>query len=308
MKKYFLIFLFLPILMGTDTPAPPKVNFYNGPLQTALEQARQEGKMVFIDYYANWCSPCKFMDEYTFTDPELVRYTDENYVSVKINIDDFDGFAYKQQYGINLLPTLMVLDCKGKEIARREETMAASNLRGFLETHHNSSNLCPKPINIPEPTPPVVMEEEPTPPEVVEPTPPDFDPEPPSITEIEEPTPPVTNPAPPIVEDDPKPIVETKPKPSTDGLYRFRVERQASKGYSVQIGAFRQYGNVLREVERLQGQFPQPIIVFIGSFKGNTVYKILIGEFDSRAKAFSYQQHMKSKGVSGVIKNLAEMK
>ncbi|MFT6708208.1 MAG: cell division protein FtsN, partial [Flavobacteriales bacterium] len=85
------------------------------------------------------------------------------------------------------------------------------------------------------------------------------------------------------------------------------VSRQPSAGYSVQIGAFAEYGNVLTEAARLEKLFSQPIIVHIAMLREKTVYKVLIGEFDSRQQAIDFKAEVKAKGVEAIIKDLSVM-
>jgi len=292
--------------MGADRPTEVEsVKFYKGSLTAAMSQAKKEGKLVFVDFYASWCSPCRLMDEYTFTDPELAKYMSDKYIPVKVNIDDFDGFAYKQQYNINLLPTLIVMNCDGKEIERKEEGLVPSTLNAFLDKHYKPYNICEKPIEAPKP-PVVTKPEKPTisTPEPHRPSTPDK-PKPPVVSKPDKPV--VTPPSKPTVPS-PKPKPPKATETLEDGLFRFSVQRQPSKGYSVQTGAFGEYGNVLREVDKLQQLFPdKPIIVYIAKKEKRTIYKILVGEFESRAEAYTYKEFMKKKGSSGLIKNLEFM-
>ncbi len=101
-------------------------------LTTAKEIAQAEGKYVFIDFYADWCVPCKWMDETTYADKKVVKTLKSGFVSVKVNIDDFDGYTLKEEYNIRVLPTVIVLDQKGRVIKRYEESMAPSKLTDIL--------------------------------------------------------------------------------------------------------------------------------------------------------------------------------
>lgn len=91
------------------------------------------------------------------------------------------------------------------------------------------------------------------------------------------------------------------------GLFEFDVKKQAPVGYGVQIGAFYEYGNVLIQVEKLQRQFGQKIIVSINELKGKTVYKVVVGAFDSRSQAQSLQKRMKDAGQGGFLRNLKDL-
>lgn len=101
-------------------------------LTTAKEIAQAEGKFVFIDFYADWCVPCKWMDEITYTDRNVISTLQNDFVSVKVNIDDFDGFTLKEEYKVKVLPTVIVLDQNGKVVKRYEESMSPSKLKDIL--------------------------------------------------------------------------------------------------------------------------------------------------------------------------------
>lgn len=105
-----------------------------------------------------------------------------------------------------------------------------------------------------------------------------------------------------------KPTAEvTVPVVSGQGLFRFSVEQQASSGFSVQVGVYADYGNVLVAAEKLQRQFKQPIVVNINQLGGKTVYKVLVGTFDKTSDASNLQKTMKAAGTDGFVKNLKEL-
>lgn len=86
---------------------------------SALAAARAAGKPVVIDFYADWCLPCKELDEKTFTDPRVVGELDR-FVRVKADLtvaEDATTKALTQQYAILGVPTIVFIDAKGNETA-----------------------------------------------------------------------------------------------------------------------------------------------------------------------------------------------
>ncbi len=71
---------------------------------TSTDQFREvtsEFDVVLVDFYADWCGPCKQME------PMVKRVARETDAAVaKVNIDDNRGLA--QQYQVRGVPTVMV--------------------------------------------------------------------------------------------------------------------------------------------------------------------------------------------------------
>jgi thiol:disulfide interchange protein DsbD len=84
----------------------------------ALASARAEGKPVVIDFYADWCLPCKELDEKTFNDPKIVAELDR-FVRVKADLtvpSDKKTMALTKQYAILGVPTIVFIDANGAEV------------------------------------------------------------------------------------------------------------------------------------------------------------------------------------------------
>lgn len=116
------------------------VRFVESNLEEAKLRASAEGKMVFVDFYASWCTPCKWMDQTTFRDKKVVDMLNENFISVKMNIDVPEGFEMKNKYDVQFLPTILIFNSQGKIIERIEETLTAKDLTALLEQHNASYN------------------------------------------------------------------------------------------------------------------------------------------------------------------------
>jgi thiol:disulfide interchange protein DsbD len=84
-----------------------------------LQQASLENKPVFIDFYADWCVPCKELDASTFSAPEVIRRSKDFYM-LKVDLtstDDRKTEAMRAKYQVKGVPTLVFLNPGGQEIA-----------------------------------------------------------------------------------------------------------------------------------------------------------------------------------------------
>lgn len=132
--RYLVLSLFLSIscaLMASADKFEP--SYHNGTLESAKTLAKSENKFVFVKFYADWCVPCKWMDETTYSDPSVITKINANFIPLKINIDDFDGFALRQQLAVSVLPTVVIYDPNGKMVKRIEETLPVSKMIASLD-------------------------------------------------------------------------------------------------------------------------------------------------------------------------------
>lgn len=81
---------------------------------SALQSAKEKNKNIFIDFYADWCAPCKMMDK-TFADAKVIEAMQEM-VLLRIDVDKNKEFA--QKYNITRMPTYIILDSNAQLIDR----------------------------------------------------------------------------------------------------------------------------------------------------------------------------------------------
>jgi thiol:disulfide interchange protein DsbD len=97
---------------GTALPAPVA----DPPFFTeALAQAKRERKPVVLEFYAEWCAPCKRMLKETFAEPKVAALL-ERCVLLKIDTDRYPGLAKK--CGVVSLPDVRLLAPDGSEKKR----------------------------------------------------------------------------------------------------------------------------------------------------------------------------------------------
>lgn len=86
--------------------------------QEALQTARTEGRKVFMDFYTDWCGPCKMMARDVFPQKQVGEYFNSKFVCIKVNAEKGEGVELAKRYKVNAYPTFIVIDPTEKELGR----------------------------------------------------------------------------------------------------------------------------------------------------------------------------------------------
>jgi thiol:disulfide interchange protein DsbD len=109
------------VVLGiTWLPLSPEVGVEWEPYSPErLEQAQAQGQPVILDFYANWCIPCKELDHETFTDPDVILLS-QQFTTLKVDLTHFDSpeaEALRERFDIDGVPTIVFLGQDGGEVA-----------------------------------------------------------------------------------------------------------------------------------------------------------------------------------------------
>ena len=77
---------------------------------------------VLVDFYANWCGPCKMLS------PVVEKLSDEIKI-LKVNVDSYQDLA--REYGVMSIPCIILFE-NGKEIKRNVGFLPEAKLREFI--------------------------------------------------------------------------------------------------------------------------------------------------------------------------------
>ena len=97
------------------TPSTASAAAIPEPIVIALGKARESARPVFIDFYAEWCAPCKIIEGKIIPDPRVQAALD-GFVFVRVDMDiDLEAGRRFEVFG---MPTLLVLSSEGEELFR----------------------------------------------------------------------------------------------------------------------------------------------------------------------------------------------
>lgn len=149
MKKIFIF------LLAFTAAGFSQVQFTRLTLDSAEVLAKNQNKNILIDYYTNWCVPCKELDKYVFENSKIGKYINEHYVAVKLNAETRYGYLIGRKYELlRSYPTIIFLKSNGKEIDRvigfiepvqyfqqiKDYTKGVNTLTDLLKKDKNNGN------------------------------------------------------------------------------------------------------------------------------------------------------------------------
>lgn len=82
-------------------------------LSPVLELAQKNKKVVFLEFTASWCAPCKVMEEEVLSQKPTYTYLNKNFINYKVDFDSPNGQRIASIYEVKSLPTVLFLDPKG---------------------------------------------------------------------------------------------------------------------------------------------------------------------------------------------------
>ena len=93
------------------------------------QEVLQAGQPVLVDYWADWCGPCKMISP--ILDEVAKEYAGKLKVC-KLNIDE--NQATPPKFGIRGIPTLMIFK-NGNVEATKVGALSKSQLSAFIDSH-----------------------------------------------------------------------------------------------------------------------------------------------------------------------------
>jgi len=129
MKKIMCFFFLFSLFLSAETN-------WETDYSKAVEKAKLQKKAILIDFYADWCGPCKIMDETTLKDPKVLKELN-SFILVKVDIDKSPILA--QKYSVSSIPHLILLNQYQEEVASIKGLQASKEFTDWLLLHKRNA-------------------------------------------------------------------------------------------------------------------------------------------------------------------------
>ncbi len=120
-KVFKTIFAILVILISVYTLIPSDKKGIEWTAYSEQSLNNLDGKKgVIIDFYADWCIPCKELDALTFSDPKVIELS-KDFVTLKADMTKSvspEVSALREKYKVVGVPTVLIINSIGQEVNR----------------------------------------------------------------------------------------------------------------------------------------------------------------------------------------------
>lgn len=105
------------------------IRFRELTLPEALVKAGEEGKMVFIDAYTDYCQPCLMMEKHIFSLDSVADFYNRNFINIKLHFGKAKELAEK--YAISGYPSFLFVNQEGKLVHKAGGYSPAEQFIGY---------------------------------------------------------------------------------------------------------------------------------------------------------------------------------
>lgn len=105
------------------------MRFTEGSWAALLSQAKQSGRLIFLDANASWCGPCKQMRSDIFPQKEVGLLYNRNFINVDLDMEKGEGVDIRKKYNIKAYPTFLYIDGEGKVVHKTIGSCDAAEFR-----------------------------------------------------------------------------------------------------------------------------------------------------------------------------------
>lgn len=120
---------------GGKGASASKVRWYD--YEEGIRRGKQEGKKIFLNFYADWCHYCQVMEEKTFRDSAVAAYLNDHYIPIQVDSDREQRIA--KEYSVQGLPTSFFIAEDGANIGSQPGYIPPDLMLPLLKYIHTDS-------------------------------------------------------------------------------------------------------------------------------------------------------------------------
>ena len=102
-------------------------------MQSAVERASEEGKVVLAIATADWCPPCQVYKRNALVDERVEQWIADNAISVTLDVTDPNTpNPDAKSLGVQGIPTTFVINAQGQLVSQATGALSADDLLTML--------------------------------------------------------------------------------------------------------------------------------------------------------------------------------
>ena len=100
----------------------------------AYESSLKNNEKMVIDFYADWCIPCKELDALTFSDKQVINEM-EKFTNYKVDMTKMteENEDLRKRFKVVGMPTVLIIDSQGKEVQRITGFVNAEEFLSYIK-------------------------------------------------------------------------------------------------------------------------------------------------------------------------------
>lgn len=114
--KFLILFCLIWVLPGMIGSAyqahAGKIRWYS--FKDGVTAGKSQNKKMYIHFMTDWCHWCKVMEKNTFSNPEVIKYLNTNFIAIRVDTDQEKRL--KKMFRINGVPENWFISGKGQGI------------------------------------------------------------------------------------------------------------------------------------------------------------------------------------------------
>lgn len=131
MKKFILITTIIITMALSDGFTQNKsIQFQMKPWSEILAQAKKENKLIFMDAFASWCGPCKWMATNIFTNDTIADFYNKTFICTSFDMEKGEGLSLRNKFDVRAYPTLLFINPEGDMVHKK--VGAAQKIQDYI--------------------------------------------------------------------------------------------------------------------------------------------------------------------------------